>query len=181
MALQFACSKAGFVLYELDPATAIDDPEKAKEQLAAALTLTNANVLVSQEAGSDVNYVRLGEQVIPELRVFNYGYGMPFLTPRYPHLRFCLHTGYDQEDKWGWLLLKHFVVPSENLDTLVDTSKLTASTPLAGKFKFDSNGIPTAVDTPLTNAQVFETGIWPTYNKILKKEFHKVEGVGVIF
>jgi len=181
MVLQFACSKAGFVLYELDPATAIDDPVKAKEQLTAALALTKANVFISQEAGSDVNYVRLAEDVIPELRYFNHEDGMPFLTPRYPDLRFCLHTGYEQEDKWGWLLLKHMLVPSDNLKEHVDVESLTSKTPLAGQFVMDANGIPTGLGTPLTNDEVIKKGIWPTYNKILEKNFHKVEGVGVVF
>jgi len=181
MVLQFACSKAGFILYELDPMTAVDDPAKAKEQLAAALAVTKANVFISQEAGSDVNYIRLAEAIIPELRFFNYEVGMPFLTPHYPDLRFCIHTGYDQEDKWGWLLLKHMLVPSDNLDTHVDTNSLTGATPLAGQFVMDKNGIPTGVGKPLTNEEVIQKGVWPTYNKILEKSFHKVEGVGVIF
>ena len=181
MVLQFACSKAGFILYELDPMTAVVDPAKAKEQLAAALAVTQANVLISQEAGSDVNYIRLAEAVIPELRIFTYEEGMPFVTPQYPDLRFCVHTGYEQEGKWGWLLLKHMVVPSDNLDVHVDTASLTGATPLAGRFVVDKNGIPTGVDKPLTNDEVIQKGIWPTYNKILEKQFHKVEGVGVIF
>jgi len=181
MVLQFACSKAGFILYELDPMTAVEDPAKAKEQLAAALSVTKANVFISQEAGSDVNYVRLAEEVIPELRYFNYEEGMPFLTPRYPDLRFCINTAFDFEDMWGWMLLKDFVVPSDNLDTHVPVDSLNASTPLAGQFVMDSNGIPTGVGKPLTNDEVIKKGIWPTYNKILQKQFHKVEGVGVVF
>ena len=181
MVLQFACSKAGFVLYELDPTTAVDDPEKARRQLAAALDVTKANVFVSQEAGSDVNYVRLAEAVVPELRFFNHEEGMPFVTPNYPHLRLCVHTGFDQEDKWGWLPLKHMVVPSDNLDAHVDTDSLTAATPLAGRFVVDKDGVPTGVGEPLTNEQVIAQGLWPTYNKILEKKFHNVEGTGVIF
>lgn len=181
MVLQFACSKAGLILYELDPATAIDDPEKAKKQLTAALALTNANIFISQEAGSDVNYVRLAEEVIPELRYFTYEAGEPFVTPRYPHLRFCINTGYDFIDKWGWMLLKDFLVPSDNLDTYVKLDALDAKTPLAGQFVMDADGVPTALGKPLTNEQVMAKGIWPTYNKILKKDFHKVEGVGVVF
>ena len=181
MVLQFACSKAGLILYELDPVTAIDDPEKAKKQLAAALTLTKANVFISQEAGSDVNYVRLGEEVIPELRYFNYEEGEPFVTPRYPDLRFCINTGFDFIDKWGWLLLKDFLVASDNLDTYVKMDALNAKTPLAGQFVMDADGIPKGLGKPLTNEEVIAKGMWPTYNKILNKEFHKVEGVGVVF
>ena len=79
MILQFACSKSGLVLYNLDPALATTDPEAAKDALAAALEITKANVLISQEAGSDVNYVRICERVIPELRIFDFslGRGLP--------------------------------------------------------------------------------------------------------
>ena len=119
MVLQFACSKSGLVLYHLDPMLATKDPEVAKEALSKALTLTKANVLITQEAGSDVNYVRLVESVIPEIRVFDFAQGRPFVTPRFPHLRFPIHTGFDQDDKWGMLLLKHFVIPAENLDDLL--------------------------------------------------------------
>jgi hypothetical protein len=181
MVLQFACSKAGFVLYSLDPAQAIKEPAKAQEALEAALKVTKANVLVSQEAGSDVNYIRIAEVVVPELRIFDYSAGMPFLTPRFPDLRFCIHTGFDQEDKWGWLPLRHMVVPSNNLDAHVNVSKLTASTPLAGELVLDKNGIPTGTGKTLTNEQVHAKKIWPTYSNILERHFHEVEGVGVVF
>ena len=181
MVLQFACSKAGIILYELDPATAIEDPIKAKEQLTAALALTKANIFISQEAGSDVNYVRLAEEVIPELRYFSIEDGEPFVTPRYPDLRFCINTGYDFEGMWGWRLLKEFVVPADNLDMYVPAGSVHDKTPLAGRFVMDSNGVPTALGKPLTNEEVIAKEIWPTYNKILKKEYHQVEGVGVIF
>merc|ERR1719183_2315300 len=64
--LQFACSKAGLVLYNLDASQAISDPEGAKAALARALELTEASVLVSQEAGNDVSYARLVEAVVPD-------------------------------------------------------------------------------------------------------------------
>jgi hypothetical protein len=115
----------------LDPATAIKDPAPAKKQLAAALTVTNCNVLVSQEAGDDVNYVRLADRVIPELEIFDFANGMPFVTRRFPDLRFCIHTGFDQEDKYGWLPLRHMIIPSNNLDNHIDMSAVTGSTPLA--------------------------------------------------
>ena len=85
--LQFACSKAGFVLYNLDPnpSLAKSNPEAAKAALSKALELTEANVLITQEAGDDVNYVDLTTGVIPEIRIFDFGEGMPFITPRYPH------------------------------------------------------------------------------------------------
>ena len=182
MVLQFACSKAGFVLYSLDPALAAADPAKAQKALEAALTLTKANVLVSQEAGSDVNYCRLADGVVPELRIFDYSSGMPFVTPRFPDLRFCLHTGFDQEDKWGWLPLRHMVVPSNNLDSHVDTSKISAATPLAGELVLDKDGIPVSTGKViLSNEQVHAKRIWPTYSNILDRTFHEVDGVGVVF
>jgi hypothetical protein len=180
MVLQFACSKAGFILYTLDPALAVKDPVKAQAALEAALKLTKANVLVSQEAGSDVNYVRLAEAVVPELRIFDFSGGMPFVTPRRPDLRFCVHTGFDQEDKWGWLPLRHMVIPSNNLDSHIDVSMISGSTPLAGSLEL-SDGIPVATSTVLTNDQVHDKKIWPTYSSILDCKFHQVPGVGVIF
>jgi hypothetical protein len=181
MVLQFACSKAGFILYTLDAGLAVQDPEKAKVALKAALELTKANILVSQEAGSDVNYIRLAEDVVPELRFFDYSLGMPFVTPRFPHLRICLQTGFDQVDKWGWLPYKHMLVPSNNLEMYVDIKSLSAKTPLAGEFKLDNDGIPIGLGKILTNEQVHQEKFWPTYSKILEREFHTVEGVGVVF
>jgi hypothetical protein len=182
MVLQFACSKAGMVLYTLDPALATTDPAKAEEALAAALTITKANVLVSQEAGSDVNFIRLASKVIPELRVFDFTNGMPFVTPRFPHLRFPIHTGFDQDDKAGWLPLRHMIVPSDNLDTFVKEASITADTPLMGELVLDAaTGIPVKLGKTLTNQQVVANKVWPTYNSILEKKFHEVPGVGVIF
>mmetsp|Transcript_89158 Transcript_89158/g.257034 ORF Transcript_89158/g.257034 Transcript_89158/m.257034 type:complete len:287 (-) Transcript_89158:109-969(-) len=182
MVLQFACSKSGLVLYNLDPTLATKDPEAAKEALSQALTLTKANVLITQEAGSDVNYVRLVESVIPEIRFFDFAEGKPFVTPRYPHLRFPVHTGFDQDDKWGMLLLKHFVVPADNLDDLLPAGfEVNGNTPLLGELVLDSKGIPSGTGKVKTNDEVHKSGIWDTYNKILKREFHEVEGVGVIW
>jgi hypothetical protein len=181
MIIQFACSKAGFLLYTLDPALAVTDPEKAKRALQEALTLSQANVLISQEAGSDVNYVRLVEKIVPELRLFDFATGMPFVTPRYPHLRFCIHTGMDQDQKWGWLPLHHMVVPSNNLDSYIHLAQIDGRTPLAGRFLLDPEGIPTGLGTPLTNAQVYQSKLWKTYCNVLDRKFHQVPGVGVIF
>eukprot|EP00980_Cylindrotheca_fusiformis_P007259 scaffold1525_cov142-Cylindrotheca_fusiformis.AAC.59 len=181
MVLQFACSKSGLVLYNLDPSLATSDPEAAKEALSQALTLTKANVLITQEAGSDVNYVRLTEQVIPELRIFDFAEGKPFVTPRFPHLRLPIHTGFDQDDKWGMLLFKHMLVPSENLDDHLDGFKVDGSTPLLGELKLDSKGIPTGTGKVATNDEVTKSGILETYSKILKREYHEVEGVGVVW
>jgi hypothetical protein len=181
MVLQFACSKAGMVLYTLDPSLAATDPAAAEKALTAALTLTKANVLVSQEAGSDVNYVRLAAKVIPELRIFDFAKGMPFVTPRFPHLRFPIHTGFDQDDKAGWLPLRHMIVPSDNLDTYVNEATITADTPLAGEMVLDKAGVPVSLGKILTNQQVVASKVWPTYSSILEKKFHEVEGVGVMF
>jgi len=182
MVLQFACSKAGMVLYTLDPSTATTDPEAAKDALKVALELSKANILVSQEAGSDVNYVQLAHGVIPELRIFATSGGMPFVTPRFPHLRMCIHTGFDQDEKQGWYPLRHCIVPSDNLDQYVDRAKIGAETPLAGQFKLDGRGIPTGTGPTLTNEQVAkQTDVWPTYASILNKKYHEVEGVGVVF
>jgi hypothetical protein len=181
MVLQFACSKSGLVLYNLDPTLATTDPTAAKEALAKALTLTKANVLVTQEAGSDVNYVRLCESVIPELRIFDFAEGRPFVTPRFPHLRFPIHTGYDQDDKWGMLLLKQFIVPSDNLDDHLQGFTIDGKTPFLGELKVDGKGIPTGLGKVMTNDEVVRSGALETFSKILKKEFHEVEGVGVVW
>jgi hypothetical protein len=179
MVLQFACSKSGLILYNLDPELATTDPEAAKEALAKALTLTKANILISQEAGSDVNYVRLCEAVIPEVRFFDFAEGKPFVTPRFPHLRFPVHTGFDQDDKWGMLLFKHFIVPSGDLEDRLQGFTVDGSTPLLGELKVDGKGIPTGIGPVKTNDQVAKSGVLETFSKILNKEFHTVEGVGV--
>jgi hypothetical protein len=181
MVLQFACSKSGLILYNLDPALATTDPIAAREALAKALTLTKANVLISQEAGSDVNYVRLCEAVIPELRIFDFAEGKPFVTPRFPHLRFPIHTGFDQDDKWGMLLLKQFIVPSGNLDVHLQGFTVDGSTPLLGTLVVDAKGIPTATGKIQSNDEVIKSGALGTFSKILKKEFHEIEGVGVVW
>ena len=179
MVLQFACAKAGLVLYTLDPALATTDREASKDALAKALEITKANVLVSQEAGSDVNYIHIAHEVIPELRVFDQSCGLPFITPRFPHLRIPIQTGFDQDEKEGWLPLRHMIVPSNNLDQYV--SNVTGSTPLAGELVLDSKGIPTKLGPTLTQDQVLQKKTWPTFCDILEKKFHEVEGVGVIF
>jgi hypothetical protein len=183
MILQFACSKAGLVLYTIDPLLAATDKDGAMKALKAALTLSNANIFISQEAGNDVNYIQLADRVIPELRIFDYTQGEPFITPRFPHLRFCINSGFDYEGKWGWLLLKHMVVPSNNLEDFVPEGSITGSTPLAGGFIYDkeTNTIPIKLGKTLTNDEVISSNIWPSYTKILNKDFHVVEGVGVIF
>lgn len=184
--LQFACSKAGFLLYHLDPnpALAKSSPDKAKAALAKALELTNANVLFTQEAGDDVNYVNLTEGVVPEIRIFDFGEGMPFFTPRYPHLRFPVHTGYSIVDKEGMYAFKHFLVPSNNLDSMLrgtGSKALDGKTPLLGELVLDNDGIPVKTGKVMTNEEVFKAKAWPEFSSILSREYKEIGGVGVVF
>ncbi|KAL7543081.1 hypothetical protein ACHAXR_012406 [Thalassiosira sp. AJA248-18] len=184
--LEFACSKAGFVLYKLDPnpQLAKSNPEAAKKALAKALELTKANVLFSQEAGDDVNYVDLTKEVIPEIRIFDFGEGMPFFTPRYPHLRFPVHTGYTIVDKEGMYAFKHFLLPSNDLDTrLRDTGckALDGKTPLLGELVLDKDGIPVKTGKVLSNEEVFKAKALPEFTSILSREYKEIPGVGVVF
>lgn len=178
--LQFACSKAGFVLYNLDPSTAINDPELAKSQLATALEITKANCLFTQEAGDDVNYVNLVKSVIPETRIFMFEEGMPFFTPRFPHLRYPIQTGFDQVDKEGFIKYSHMLVPSGELDNILADAKLDGKTPLLGELSIGSDGLPKLGKT-VSNENVVKTKAWPQLASILNKEYTEVEGVGVIF
>eukprot|EP00580_Thalassiosira_gravida_P001808 CAMPEP_0201608732 /NCGR_PEP_ID=MMETSP0492-20130828/8704_1 /ASSEMBLY_ACC=CAM_ASM_000837 /TAXON_ID=420259 /ORGANISM="Thalassiosira gravida, Strain GMp14c1" /LENGTH=324 /DNA_ID=CAMNT_0048073683 /DNA_START=8 /DNA_END=982 /DNA_ORIENTATION=+ len=184
--LQFACSKAGFLLYHLDPnpKLAKSDPAAAKAALAKALELTEANVLFTQEAGDDVNYTDLTTGVVPEIRIFDFGEGMPFFTPRYPHLRFPVHTGYTITDKEGMYLFKHFLVASNNLDVMLrDTGckPVDGKTPLLGELVLDKDGIPVKTGKALTNEEVFKAGVWPEFSSVLKREYKEIPGVGVVF
>ncbi|KAL7482168.1 hypothetical protein ACHAW6_007862 [Cyclotella cf. meneghiniana] len=184
--LQFACSKAGLLLYSLDPnpELAKKDPETAKAALAKALELTNANILISQEAGDDVNYINLCQGVIPEIRIFDFGEGMQFFTPRYPHLRFPVHTGYTITGNEGMFLFKHFLVPSNNLDSLLRETgckALDGKTPLLGKLVMGKDGIPIKTGEALTNEEVFKSQAWPQFSSILSREYKEIAGVGVVF
>lgn len=170
MVLQFACSKAGLVLYNLDP-------KASSAALASALEATKANVLVAPEAHDDVDFIQKAHEIIPELRTYDVAEGMPFMTPRFPHLRVAVHTGFDQ-DAFGWVRLRHLVVPSNNLKDYVPTP-LSDATPLAGELTV--NGDKVTVGKVLTNAQVVSSKAWPTYASILSKEYTEVEGVGVVF
>lgn len=183
--LQFACSKAGFLLYHLDPnpELAKSNPEASKSALAKALELTEANVLISQEAGDDVNYVDLTKGVIPEIRIFDFAEAMQFFTPRYPHLRFPVHTGYSIEDKEGMYAFKHFLLPSNNLDSLLrDTGckAIDGKTPLLGELVLDKDGIPVKTGKVLTNEDVFKANAWPDLTSILNREYKEIPGVGVV-
>jgi hypothetical protein len=184
--LQFACSKAGFVLYNLDPNPdlAKSNPEAAKTALAKALELTEANVLFTQEAGSDVNYIDLTTGVVPEIRIFDFGDGMPFFTPRYPHLRFPVHTGYTIQDKEGMYAFKHFLMPSNDLDTRLRNTgcqALDGKTPLLGELVLDKDGIPVKVGKVMSNEEVFKSKDWPEFSSILNREYKEIPGIGVVF
>ena len=179
--LQFACSKAGLVLYNLDASQAISDPEGAKAALARALELTEASVLVSQEAGNDVSYARLVEAVVPEVRTFNFGDGMPFFSPRFPHLRLPVHTGFEVGSRPGMEPLKHLLCPA---DTLADqlgalpggAGAVDGGTPLMGELTLGADGLP-SMGKVLSNEEVFKAkDVWPEFTSILKKEYIEVEG-----
>lgn len=181
--LQFACSKAGLTLFTLPASIATTDPAKAKEALAKALELSKANVLITQEAGNDTNYIRLVEEVIPEVRIFNTDDGMPFFTPRFPHLRLPIHTGFDYQDKAGMIPMMDMLCPTADLEgALGATGKIVdGKTGLMGEFEYGKDGVPTKVGKVLNNDDVVASGVWPEFNSILKKEYREVEGVGVVF
>jgi len=179
--LQFACSKAGFVLYQLDPSQAITDPEGSKEALKKALELTEANILITQEAGNDTNYVNLVETVIPETLIFNVGDGLPFFTPRFPHLRYAIHTGFDFENKAGMIPFNQMLCPSGKLPNLLEGANINGKTPLMGELILGEDLVPTGIGKVLSNEEVVNTGSWPEFSSILKKDFKEIEGVGVVF
>jgi len=178
--LQFACSKAGMILYTLDPAQAITDREGAKAALARALTITNANVLVTQEAGDDVHYAQLCREVIPEIRIFDFKSGMPFISGYYPHLRFPIHTGFEIGTNYGMVPLKHMLVPSGQLKNHLGGALITGNTPVYGELIIGPDGLPSQGKL-LTNDEVIKSNLWPTVTSILKKQYSEVEGVGVVF
>lgn len=181
--LQFACSKAGLTLYSLDPSLATTNPSAAKEALAKALELTEANVLISQEAGDDTNYIRLVEDVIPETRIFNVDDGMQFITPRFPHLRLPIHTGFDYTDKAGMIPLSDMLCPTDDVEATLEATGKTISgkTALLGELVLGNDGIPTKKGKTLSNDEVVKSGVWPEFSSILKKEYREVKGVGVVF
>lgn len=168
------------ILYTLDPAQAITDREGAKAALARALTITNANVLVTQEAGDDVHYAQLCKEVIPEIRIFDFKCGMPFISGYYPHLRFPIHTGFEIGANYGMVPLKHMLVPSGQLKKHLDGAGITGNTPVYGELVLGPDGLPSKTKL-LTNDDVVKSNLWPTVTSILKKQYSEVEGVGVIF
>lgn len=183
--LQFACSKSGLVLYHLDPALAKQHPDSADDALATALEMTEATCLVTQDVGDGVRYVDVVKRVIPELRIFAWQDGMPFFTPRFPNLRFPIHTGFDDADaKYGLLLYKQMMVPDGSLaDHLEEKggAPIDGTTALSGNLALDAKGVPTGVEKVLSNEEVLKGGVWPEMNSVLEKRYSEVEGVGVIF
>ena len=177
--LEFACSKAGFVLYNLDPALAITDRDGAKASLKKALEVTEANILVTQEAGSDVNYVKIVKEVIPETRLWDFGEGLPFFSPHFPHLRYPCHTGFDHQNKEGMIPFRHLIVPSGLLEEQLAGWKASGDTPLFGELKMGPDG-PTKGKI-LSNDDVAKHNVWPLYNSILKKEYLEVPGIGNVW
>lgn len=158
------------------------DPDQARLALHNALTVSKANVLMIQDAGDDVNYLRLAERVIPETRFYDYAEGFPFVTPRFPHLRLTIQTGWTSEEKEGFLLLRDMLVPAEGLlDSLTYSLTINEDSPLMGRFVLDNKGIPTGVDKPLTNKEVLDKREWSTYASVLHKEYLEIQGKGVVF
>ena len=135
---------------------------------------------MTQETGNDVNYIRLVAEVIPEIRIFDFGDGLPFITPRFPHLRFPIHTGFDNYKKHGMVPLKHMLVPSGETDNLLGNAKITGKTPLMGELLMGGDGLPVKGKI-MTNEEVEKSDSWPVYTSILRRQYLEVEGVGVIF
>jgi len=179
--LQFACSKAGLTLYTLDPSLATTNTDAAKEALTKALEITEANVLITQEAGSDTNYIRLVEAVIPETRIFNFDDGMPFISPRFPHLRLPIHTGFDYSEKPGMIPLSDMLAPTKDLNGALKGKIVDGKSGLLGQLEIGQDGVPTKKGKVLSDDEVVKSGSWPEFSSILKKEYREVEGVGVVF
>ena len=173
---------SGMILYCLDPTQAITDKEGAKASLGKALEITEANILFQLEAGNDTNYVTLLHQVVPEVQIFDFGEGYAFLTPRYPHLRMCIHTGFCDEHTIGMYPYKHMLINSNDTESRLESKgfTLTAQNPLLGELKTGADGLP-SLGKVLTNEEVLTSGVWPEYNAILTKKYLEIPGVGVIF
>lgn len=162
--LQFTCSKAGFVLYQLD-----SNVTKASA-LADALEKTEANILVTQEFGADTNYIRLIEEAVPELIAYDARDGIPFFTPRFPHLRMTIHDAYDQKGKLGMTPYHHLYVPDGPVEKQIkrlgedsgESIELSSLSPVVGDIESDK---------VLTNEEVLKSKLWPEVSSVLNKEF----------
>lgn len=204
--LQFACSKAGLVLYSLDPAQAASDPDGACGALEKALTDTNAVALFTLQAGNDVDYLRLCKKVIPETKLckliddlpfLNYMYfieltdellcivdfstGEQFFSPKFPNLRMPIHCGFDNmDDKYGFVVYKHLLLPNRATSSLLEGIEITDKTPLHGELVSGTEGLPAKGKT-LSNDEVLKEKVWPEFSSILEKKYIEVPGTGVIF
>jgi len=109
--------------------------------------------------------------------------GMPFISPRFPHLRLAVHTGFDYTDKAGMVPLSDMLCPTENVEGALKAtgSVVSGKTPLMGELVVGEDGIPTNKGKALSNDEVVKSGKWPEFSSILKKEYREVEGVGVVF
>lgn len=106
-----------------------------------------------------MNYVKIVESIIPETRIFDLGDGKPFFTPRYPHLRFPIHTGFDYQGKAGMVPLNEMICPTGDVSSLLADVKLDGQTPLMGQFVLGSDGVPTKTGDILNNELVVERKI----------------------
>ena len=179
--LQFACAKAGFVLYSLDPMLPVEDKDLACEALEKALVETNAAALITLHAGNDVDYLSICKKVIPETKVFDFASGEEFFTPKFPNLRMPVHCGFDNLDgKHGFIVFKHLLMPNgATSDLLEEYGELTDATPLLGELVTASDGLPTKGKV-LTNAEVVNGKVWPEFSSILEKKYIEVAGTGVV-
>lgn len=179
--LQFACSKAGLVLYSLDPAQAASDPDGACGALEKALTDTNAVALFTLQAGNDVDYLRLCKKVIPETKLFDFSTGEQFFSPKFPNLRMPIHCGFDNmDDKYGFVVYKHLLLPNRATSSLLEGIEITDKTPLHGELVSGTEGLPAKGKT-LSNDEVLKEKVWPEFSSILEKKYIEVPGTGVIF
>lgn len=81
------------------------------------------------------------------------------------------------------MAFKHFLLPSNNLDTLLRDSGskgLDGKTPLLGELVLDKDGIPVKTGKALTNEEVFKAKVWPEFSSILSREYKEIAGVGVV-
>ena len=73
------------------------------------------------------------------------------------------------------------MVPSNNLEQYIP-QRPQDTTPLAGTFTVGKDGIVVGLGKVLTQQDVLaQPDVWPSYTKVLQREFHTVEGVGVVF
>ena len=106
---------------------------------------------------------------------------MPFFSPRFPHLRLPIHTGFDYADKAGMVPLSDCLADTGDLESVMSGGVVDGSTPLMGELQIGGDGVPTGVGKAMSNEDVVQSGAWPEFSKVLKKEYSEVAGVGVVF